>query len=732
MSRREVILSIAASAAWVCLAYLTPPSIFESEDYVKLHSLNREYLIQAVRAGNLPLWNPYVGLGRPFLADIETAAFYPPNLLYFVLEPHACLALLLTAHVALCLLSSSALARYLGLLPIAGWLIGIGFAGSGVLLTILHSGQVPYGQAATWLPLLFLLAARLQDDFGAGRLAGLALALALQLLCGHPQMAWLSWFGLAVFLFGRGWGSGMATSLRRVGLGLGALALALAWGLAVAAVQLLPFLELAANGNRSHPTLAGAVVGSLPWEQWGSLFLPTLPDTRLPLGTDYYLGPLLTLAGLAGLARLDDRNLRGMALLAILAALLTLGERTPLFGLGYASVPGLAAFRFPGRFAVLVILALLVGAGSFLSRPGGRIARAILPLAALLLVITLAWHAALPEPLRTIRLLASPLALTGATAVILFLWHARSGPPSPLRARALTAVLLVLVVGDLAFATVRQLPFRGGLVSFPAERAVADSLRGAGLMAPGAPPPRVSVPFPLIRDNSGMRYGFGNFSGYGALTLGNVWSYLHESLGLTPSLEANTFPSLDIYGFGPFPYTTMNVVLGFEASTGRLILNPQLDPRAYLVHAVEVETDTETAMGRLRAIDDPHRTAILPADPGVSFAPRPPAGAEGATIVRFAPSRVEIGTTSVNQALLVVAEAWYPGWHAFVNGRAVPCLRANAWMRAVVIPAGSADVVLVFRSTYLALGAWVSSVSLLLATAILARSRRSARAAERA
>ena len=145
-----------------------------------------------------------------------------------------------------------------------------------------------------------------------------------------------------------------------------------------------------------------------------------------------------------------------------------------------------------------------------------------------------------------------------------------------------------------------------------------------------------------------------------------------------------------------------------------------------------MEGAPEAATARPSASDDPHHTAILTADPGVSFDPRPPGSAEAATIVRFGPSRIEIGTTAAKAALLVVAEAWYPGWHAFVNGREVPCLRANAWMRAVVVPAGSTDVVLVFRSTYLALGAWITAASLLLAGAVLARPRGSARAAERA
>ena len=35
--------------------------------------------------GSLPLWNPYAFSGMPLLGDAQTAMFYPPNWLFFVL-----------------------------------------------------------------------------------------------------------------------------------------------------------------------------------------------------------------------------------------------------------------------------------------------------------------------------------------------------------------------------------------------------------------------------------------------------------------------------------------------------------------------------------------------------------------------------------------------------------------------------------------------------------------------
>jgi len=44
----------------------------------------RAFAARSVRSGNLPLWNPYLLSGTPFLGNSQSAMFYPPNALAYV------------------------------------------------------------------------------------------------------------------------------------------------------------------------------------------------------------------------------------------------------------------------------------------------------------------------------------------------------------------------------------------------------------------------------------------------------------------------------------------------------------------------------------------------------------------------------------------------------------------------------------------------------------------------
>src|SRR5688500_5957884 len=98
LSTRERWCLVLGAVFTVGVTYLTPPTMLEGLDYTRLHVLYKEYVATSVRAGRLPLWNPHVSLGRPFVGDIETAFFYPPNLVYLVLGPGAGLVVLAFLH----------------------------------------------------------------------------------------------------------------------------------------------------------------------------------------------------------------------------------------------------------------------------------------------------------------------------------------------------------------------------------------------------------------------------------------------------------------------------------------------------------------------------------------------------------------------------------------------------------------------------------------------------------
>ena len=72
---------------------------------------------------------------------------------------------------------------------------------------------------------------------------------------------------------------------------------------------------------------------------------------------------------------------------------------------------------------------------------------------------------------------------------------------------------------------------------------------------------------------------------------------------------------------------------------------------------------------------------------------------------------------------LVLADTFYPGWKARVDGVDAPIVRADAMFRAVGVPAGARQVVFVYAPASVRSGLMVSAASLLLA-ALLAVPRR--------
>ncbi len=115
--------------------------------------------------------------------------------------------------------------------------------------------------------------------------------------------------------------------------------------------------------------------------------------------------------------------------------------------------------------------------------------------------------------------------------------------------------------------------------------------------------------------------------------------------------------------------------------------------------------------------DDLRSTVVLDRPPargsgvaeGVAGADGPacrPAGQ--ATVERYEPERVVIDTQAATPSMLVLTDAWYPGWEARVDGKKVDVLRADHALRAVALPAGSHRVEFEFRPRLLQVGAAIS------------------------
>ncbi len=327
----------------------------------------RDFVSAALRAGRLPLWNPYLFMGAPLLANSQAAVLYPLHWPLIWLSTPKQVAWSIVLHVWLAGAGTYLFARLaLRLRPLPSFVAGTIFALGGFLgAQVEHLNQL---NASAWLPWLLLC---LEGAMTEGWRRWLALlgggaVVALALLAGHTQAAYIVLFGAAVYIVLREWWDPAGPKWRTALRGLAALVGMVVMGIALAAGQLLPTLELSRLSVRS---------GGLPYNEAASFSLkPTLvfkallpPLVWAPPFSEYvaYVGLVgLVLVVVGGWAVLRPRQSgvgqkgilphgRAILVLSLLGIFLALGAYNPVYYLLYRVVPGFDLFRAPARWLLL-------------------------------------------------------------------------------------------------------------------------------------------------------------------------------------------------------------------------------------------------------------------------------------------------------------------------------------------------------------------------------------------
>jgi hypothetical protein len=129
------------------------------------------------------------------------------------------------------------------------------------------------------------------------------------------------------------------------------------------------------------------------------------------------------------------------------------------------------------------------------------------------------------------------------------------------------------------------------------------------------------------------------------------------------------------------------------------------EPRVRLISRVMVaNVGAEVHAGRFR-VNPASETALIDTGtaPSRSYMPAIE-NREGnhAQIVSWSPDRVEIEVDSLQPGILVLHEAYYPGWFVEVDGQPARLLRANVLFRGVEVSEGRHNVVFHFAPFSLA------------------------------
>jgi uncharacterized membrane protein YfhO len=82
-------------------------------------------------------------------------------------------------------------------------------------------------------------------------------------------------------------------------------------------------------------------------------------------------------------------------------------------------------------------------------------------------------------------------------------------------------------------------------------------------------------------------------------------------------------------------------------------------------------------------------------------------------VIRDDPEWIELETADPSAGWIAVADAFYPGWEATVDGLPATVLRANHGLRAVAVPAGRSRVVMRYRPATFRFGLLAAGVAML-------------------
>jgi len=691
----------------------------------------------SIQRGRLPLWNPTLFSGTPFVANPQPGLFYPPTWLALLMSPTRALALSLVFHVWLAGVGMYIWLRSETASGSGAFLGAVVFAFSGYTFARIQAGHVGLFNTGAWLPLILWMGKRAIEwraiEWRASErrswrwaiLGGAPVGMAF--LAGHTATFIYAGLALALYLTFCAWRA--APDLRAtLKILLPVLLLMTVIGLGLGAVQLLPLAELTLHSNRQTVDYAFAARFSWPPGYVLTLLIPNFfgEPTRTGYWGDgvydeviFYVGLLPLLLAVLG-AQTRHRLTQFLVALGLGALLLALGQYGILHPLFYRFVPLFRIMRAPGRAGFLFTLAAAALAGltlTALHTPDER-ARLLGPLkwtwvwpvtgAALLLAMAgfaaFAWGRESNPAAGRLWHTANQIVLFVLLLIPATAWMRHAGSPGkPLLAGAAIALaLLDLWTFGGSIATVKSGPENAYW------RIVAHAI-------PDPETARV-LPWDLgdFDQNGGMPYGLRSITGYDPLMLERYQTFIHSRHNPT----ARTFDLLNA-GYlvttaqQAFPDTPDSPHLLYEESGVWIYERPSALPRAWVTTQMEVLDDARI-LARIHEADFDPRTTALVSTPTLCASSGDPGQAE---VIRDDGNRITARVQG-GGGLLVFSEVDYPGWRAFVDGDAVPLLRANYVLRALCTPAGEHEVTLVYDPPLVKIGAVVSGLTLLFLTGV--------------
>jgi len=757
------ILFLVFGILWFCQGLVLSGEVPFYRDLTNYFYPLRYSLYQSYRAGELPLWDRHFAQGFPNLAAFQTGVFYPPHFVFYFLDFFPSIRVLFIFHFLLGVLGTYWLLRYWRYSCSLGVVGSFLFTLGGVIVSL--TNLLNHFQSAIWLPWIILTWERLLLAPKWGTFVTFTLVAALQFLAGSPEMFAMS-MGL-VYLDGfRIRDMEPQVSSRRIlGLAIGGIALMLA----LIAVQFLPTAELIMESRRGDSIPAAeALMWSLnPSSLLNLFFLDKEIDPTISIGlrlffarevpflTSSYLGAI-SLFGISLWAYYGTRREKiYLTALALGSLTMALGNNALIYPFLFRHVPFFSAIRFPEKFffftyAVVFLMTMRGLRGLLLDQAKlGKVPVIILAsicLAWLGLYYSLGSRSEIVSDFIAANTSIPPLSDIHARATVSVLANLQRqvilslaiffllilGKINKIRPLLFSILLVSIVYVDLAWA------HRGFLFAVHPDRVYgnppvvqaaetnmtrffyypsARDLHPAVFSVLGRPTfdQSVALSFQNYLPNVGVLSGIDYFQEIDALNRRTYSEFLSFANNLEFDRQLQLLRIFNVKylaSFRQLPEKGIRLVNHFPRYFSWLYRIEGTVPRVYVVNRTFFERDPKQTLHRLSLAEfDPLREVVT--DNAIPIRPYGSGSFEGrARIEHYENSLVTIQTTANEDGILVLADSFYPGWKAYVDGKETKIFRANHFFRAVTIPKGEHRIEFRYQPQSFKLGLIISLISL--------------------
>jgi len=631
-----------------------------------------------LKKGNIALWNPYLASGVPILAEAQTGMFYPAAvLLYYFLPPPVAFNWLIISSFLILAAGTYVYARTIGVTPFVAFFSSSVFILSGFMWG--HLRHVPVITAVAPMPFMFLAVEKIVRGGKSMWMIVLAGAIAMSLLAGHYTTTYLIIFILIIYFLIRMKGN------EHMGIFFYFFGAVVLGGL-ISAVQLLPSLELMQYSTRLNTDLLRAMSPNYAWKYLGLFFYPYLFGDPSRATWDMekanfwenigYFGiiPLIFCIG-ALFFRIgkDKTNAAAVKIVFVISFFLMLGFLTPVYKILSDFIPGFSLTRISSRFLLFIDFFGAILAGFVLEK------------------LKKVWAGAI------VFFTITELFYLGYSFNTVMPTSYFSEPPSVRFIKARDSGLYRM--SSVAFSSWPEAwkkagGWRGSLQPYIDQREVIPPDLNLFYRMPSP-----SIIYELAGHFSVKRpgeldsYAFQLFmNGMGKDFLANIWGMMNVKYII------NNVPIDDVAGLTLIKKTDHAYIYENEHNL----------PRAYVVgNARKFANGSDVFKTILKGDIDPKREVLLE---GVDAVPTA-TGSGQVTIDSYNDTNVRLGAMMQKEGYLILSDTYYPGWHAYIDGKETKIYQANYAFRAVRVEKGNHTIVFSYDPLSYKIGKYVSVIS---------------------